>query len=282
MKYRELKRYIIDKIVSIYGEREAQNIVDIALADIYGLSALSQDSDQVNIRDVNKLIERLLNQEPIQYITGKSNFYGYEFAVNPSVLIPRPETEELVHWLLSERQQDRVLMDVLDIGTGSGCIPITLKKKRPHWRITSIDKSVDAINMAQINARNLESDVIFYEMDFLNVTSQNTLGIYDLIVSNPPYVARAELDQMSHNVTSYEPMMALVPQEGDDALIFYRQIATFCHNRLKPGGAVYLELNEFLVEEIRQIFTDAQWFVEVEVRQDMQGKQRMLKATNSA
>jgi len=282
MKYRELKRYIIDKIVSIYGEREAQNIVDIALADIYGLSALSQDSDQVNIRDVNKLIERLLNQEPIQYITGKSNFYGYEFAVNPSVLIPRPETEELVHWLLSERQQDRVLMDVLDIGTGSGCIPITLKKKRPHWRITSIDKSVDAINTAQINARNLESDVIFYEMDFLNVTSQNTLGIYDLIVSNPPYVARAELDQMSHNVTSYEPMMALVPQEGDDALIFYRQIATFCHNRLKPGGAVYLELNEFLVEEIRQIFTDAQWFVEVEVRQDMQGKQRMLKATNSA
>jgi len=282
MKYRELKRYIIDKIVSIYGEREAQNIVDIALADIYGLSALSQDSDQVNIRDVNKLIERLLNQEPIQYITGKSNFYGYEFAVNPSVLIPRPETEELVHWLLSERQQDRVLMDLLDIGTGSGCIPITLKKKRPHWRITSIDKSVDAINTAQINARNLESDVIFYEMDFLNVTSQNTLGIYDLIVSNPPYVARAELDQMSHNVTSYEPMMALVPQEGDDALIFYRQIATFCHNRLKPGGAVYLELNEFLVEEIRQIFTDAQWFVEVEVRQDMQGKQRMLKATNSA
>ena len=282
MKYRELKAYMIEKIVSIYGEREAINIVEIALADIFGLSAINVDAKQVDLLDIDRVIDRLLRHEPIQYITGKTNFYGYDFAVNPSVLIPRPETEELVHWVLSDHRPERKLIDVLDIGTGSGCIPITLKKKRPNWRVTSVDKSVDALNAAQINAQNLDCEVIFYEMDFLSSETRSTLGLYDLIISNPPYIAQAEFDQMSQNVKDYEPLMALVPQEGNDPLIFYRQIADFCLSRLKPNGAVYLELNEFLAEDIKQIYSDVNWVKEVEIRHDMQGKKRMLKATKSA
>lgn len=282
MNYRELKQYIVDKIISIYGVREAQNISEIILADIFGTPTARIESGQMSRVEINHIVERLLNLEPVQYITGKSNFYGYDFTVNPSVLIPRPETEELVHWVLSDHKQDRKLMDVLDIGTGSGCIPITLKNKRPHWRIVSVDKSVDAINTAQINACNLSCEIVFYEMDFLEVESQSTLGIYDLIISNPPYIAQSEFDQMSQNVKDYEPLMALVPEQGDDPLIFYRAIATFCLNRLKPNGAVYLELNEFLPGEIRQIFSEADGFQDVEVRKDLQGKNRMLKATKSA
>jgi len=282
MNYQELKAYMIEHIVSIYSEREATNVIDIALADIFGLSALNVDTKQVDILDINRVIERLLKHEPIQYITGKTNFYGYDFAVNPSVLIPRPETEELVYWVLSDYRQDRKLLDVLDIGTGSGCIPITLKKKRPNWRITSVDKSVDALNSAQMNAQNLDCEVIFYEMDFLTSGTRRTLGIYDLIISNPPYIAQEEFDQMSQNVQDYEPLMALVPQRGDDPLIFYKQIAEFCLSRLKPDGALYLELNEFLVGEIKQIFSDVNWVNGVEMRQDMQGKNRMLKVIKSA
>lgn len=280
MSYRELKQYIVDKIAAIYGEREAQNISEIVLTDMFGMPAAH--SGQIRMSEIDHIIERLLKLEPVQYITGKSNFYGYELTVNSSVLIPRPETEELVHWILSDHKQDRKLLDVLEIGTGSGCIPITLKKKRPHWRVVSVDKSVDAINTAQINARNLSCEILFYEMDFLNVESHSTLGIYDLIISNPPYIALSELDQMSQNVKDYEPRMALVPEEGDDPLIFYKRIAAFCLKRLKPKGTVYLELNEFLSAEIRRMFSEDVGFRDVEIRQDLQGKNRMLKATKSA
>jgi release factor glutamine methyltransferase len=279
MNYRELKSYIIDQIHSIYGERESQNIAEIILSDLYGVSALSTDGSQVDIKELDLVIDRLRNLEPVQYITGKSNFYGYDFAINPAVLIPRPETEELVYWVLSDYKQDHKLLDVLDIGTGSGCIPITLKKNRPNWRLTAIDKSVDALNTAQINAKDLDCDIIFHELDFLNETSLSTLGIYDLIISNPPYIAKTELDQMSTNVKDYEPMMALVPEEGDDPLIFYSRIAIFCRNRLKPNGSVYVELNEYLATEIEQIFSIETVFSQVEIKQDLQGKNRMLKAT---
>ncbi len=274
----ETYRFIIDHIIERQGKREAENIASIILDDLYGITNVLSSDEFHHVDDLQEIVYRLLDDEPVQYITGMTNFYGYKFKVSPKVLIPRPETEELVHWVLSDFKGRRGLVDVIDIGSGSGCIPIILKKKKTEWRLHAVDKSVDALNVAQINAKYFSTDINFQEMNFLNAKSRKSLGCYNIIISNPPYISTDEFDQMSDNVLKYEPRMALVPIGSPDPLIFYRKLVSFSVKHLFPSGNIYVELNEYLADKIENIFQASGLFELVEVRKDLQGKKRMLKA----
>jgi len=274
----EAYRIIVDRLVQSHGKREAENISAIILSDVYSYNNVLSTHEFEESPELERILERLIEHEPVQYITGNANFYGLDFKLTPSVLIPRPETEELVHWILSDHLNSRQLIDLIDIGTGSGCIPITIKTKRKNWRVQGIDKSVDALNIAQINSQNLSADVSFYECDFLKSDDRASLGRYNIIVSNPPYISTDEFDHMSDGVLKYEPRMALVPEDNYETLIFYKEIASFAMDHLFPGGCAYLELNEFLADDIEHIFRSIGIFKDIEVRLDLQGKKRMLKA----
>ena len=214
--------------------------------------------------------------KPIQHVLGYAWFYNMKFKVNEQVLIPRPETEELVEWIIQEIKSNKISnLQVLDIGTGSGCIPITLKKKLPQIVMSSIDISNEAINIAQANAKQLETEVTFVEMDFLNEQLTQELPKYDIIVSNPPYIKQSESNTMSKHVVAFEPAMALfVPDE--DALLFYRKIAKFGLQHLNDNGFIYFEINETLGTEVIQLLLSKGY--QSELRKDMQGKDRMIKA----
>lgn len=233
------------------------------------LEAMENDSSIL----VNDVIARLQNHEPWQYITGKSWFYGLELQVNPSVLIPRQETEELVHLILSIHGQNPPI-NVLDIGTGSGCIPLALKFNRAHWNICALDFSTDAIATAKKNAAACGLNIPFQECDIL--TSIPKGGPWDIIVSNPPYIPYKEKHIMSKNVLEFEPSTALFVENGDP-LLFYRRIAQISKHLLSKGGNLYFELNEFYADDTAQIIK-ALGYSSVEIHNDLSGKKRMLSA----
>lgn len=213
-----------------------------------------------------------MTHKPVQYVLNEAWFGGMKFFVDENVLIPRPETEELVEWIVAESGDKKTL---LDIGTGSGCIPATLKKKLPQIAVTSIDISARALSVAEANAKTLGADVSLIQMDFLNRQQWSSLGSFDVIVSNPPYIALGEKDEMDKNVTDFEPHVALfVPDE--DPLVFYRMIAEFGRIHLAAEGRIYMELNEALGFACTELFRGQGY--ETELRKDLQGKERMLKA----
>lgn len=217
-------------------------------------------------------IDRLLQHEPLQYILGEAHFYGYNFAVNPAVLIPRPETEELVH-LIIERHKNRQALKILDVCTGSGCIALTLAKELPDARLWATDISPEALAIAAQNRQRLEVDVQLLLSDALK--DPFPLADPDVVVSNPPYVLAREAAQMQPNVLNWEPHLALfVPDE--DALMFYRAIAAQAHQRLNSGGWLYFEINEAYSQQIIGLMQQ-EGFEEVAVWQDMQGKARMAQ-----
>lgn len=227
---------------------------------------------------IDLLIIKLKKQQPPQYLTGEAFFFGRKFMVNKNVLIPRPETEELIDWVIKESLNNSFPV-ILDIGTGSGCIPVTLKKEIPGSVVKAIDISDDALKVALQNARSLNADIEFFSADILdieNVKDLFSLNSLDIIVSNPPYVRQSEKELMQKNVVAYEPHLALfVP--NDDPLIFYRQIIKLSQHWLKPAGKVFFEINEALGKEIHLLFAKA-GFVEIEIREDIHGKARMAKA----
>lgn len=211
-------------------------------------------------------LERLLKYEPVQYILGYSEFYGLHFKVSPAVLIPRPETEELVELILSENETPDP--SILDIGTGSGCIPISIKKNLPHAAVTSLDISAEALAIAKENAVSNEVEVNFMQMDILKEMPD---GKYDIIVSNPPYISHDEKYRMNDNVVIHEPHLALF---SDDPLLFYKRIADIASRLLDPDGKIYLEVSEYRANEVAALFLASGRVVEV-VR-DMSGKDRMV------
>ncbi len=224
----------------------------------------------------NAALMRLLAKEPLQYITKRADFYGLKFEVNNQVLIPRPETEELVAWVLEEnnRKQSK---KVLDIGTGSGCIPLSLQYNRPNWEITAIDISEKALDIAQNNANSLAlQQTIFKKIDILTPSSWADLGEYDLVISNPPYIAASELTIMDENVTNFEPHIALFVPDND-VLLFYRTIAAFCALHLVENGALYVEIHENLGEQTVNLFHESGIFDEIILQKDMSGRDRMIK-----
>ena len=237
--------------------------------------SMSQDTvvSETNIARFEKVLLRLKTQEPIQYILGTTEFYGLTFKVNKHTLIPRPETEELVDWVLSNHHDQGSMLDILDIGTGSGCIAISLAKNIPTARVSGIDISEKTLEVAQENAIKNQVLVSFCKKDILETTALKNK--YDVMVSNPPYVRQLEKKVMNANVLDYEPGVALfVPNE--DPLLFYRKIAQLAIVSLQTRGWLYFEINEYLSKEMDVLLKDI-GFANIEIKKDFREVPRMIK-----
>lgn len=220
-------------------------------------------------------LSQLKQERPIQHILGKAHFCELEFRVDENVLIPRPETEELVYWIINEVQKGdpREEVKILDIGTGSGCIAISLAKNLPNAKVYALDISKKALQIAGENAMDNGVDIVFLEADILSL--EGLKDKFDVIVSNPPYVRELEKLEMKNNVVEHEPGLALFVSDGDP-LIFYKKITRFSLSHLKKGGVLFFEINQYLGEEMKQLL-EAENFSEIELRKDMFGNDRMLK-----
>ncbi|MDX1759587.1 MAG: peptide chain release factor N(5)-glutamine methyltransferase [Arenibacter algicola] len=220
-------------------------------------------------------LSQLKQERPIQHILGKAHFCELEFRVDENVLIPRPETEELVYWIINEVQKGdpREEVKILDIGTGSGCIAISLAKNLPNAKVYALDISKKALQIAGENAMDNGVDIVFLEADILSL--EGFKDKFDVIVSNPPYVRELEKLEMKNNVVEHEPGLALFVSDGDP-LIFYKKITRFALSHLKKGGVLFFEINQYLGEEMEQLL-EAENFSEIELRKDMFGNDRMLK-----
>ena len=243
--------------------------IKIGLDPNYRLSLVEEEKLKLALIELKK-------ERPLQYILGTAYFLDLELEVNAAVLIPRPETEELVHWILSDKDKLNPLT-ILDIGTGSGCIAISLKKTAQLWNVAALDVSEQALDVAHRNASKNEVSIQFHLEDILD--KKQWLIPLDVIVSNPPYVVPSEKEQMLSNVLDYEPDLALfVPEE--DPLLFYKRIIEFAHQNLKPSGALYFEINFIFVDELVTFFKKFT-FDSVEVRNDYLNRPRMIKAIKS-
>ncbi len=275
-----LKQKFKSRLSELFPNTEIDSFFSILLEEFTGLRridlALNPDLSLSEHQEQQFLeaLERLEKKEPIQYILGKTEFCGLSFSVNQQVLIPRPETAELVEWIVNDWQEQLSAdFSLLDIGTGSGCIPISLKHRLPQADIWSFDVSAEALTVAKQNAQTLNLPVHFEQVDILQ--AQSIAQQFDVIVSNPPYVRQLEKAEMQANVLDYEPHLALFV-EDNDPLIFYRAILKFTQTHLKTGGVVYFEINEYLQEDMRQLVREfaAQ---KVQFKTDVFGKARMMK-----
>ena len=275
-------KQLIDKLQTalsgIYKGHELTAIIRTICCDMLGIDtatyylkeAVTLTTEQGTL--LQGIIDRLRQGEPLQYIEGKAPFCGMEFAVNSSVLIPRPETAELVDWIVCEHatQQPRIL----DLGTGSGCIAIALSKQLPQATIEACDISAEALTVAKENARMNEAPVSFFTHDMLDLGTPLPHS-YDILVSNPPYIRQSEAADMSIQVTEWEPHTALFVPD-DDAQRFYRAIAELGQTEaLRPGGHIYVEINQALGKETVALF-EAYGYQDVELRKDIYGNERMI------
>ncbi|MBI4931899.1 MAG: peptide chain release factor N(5)-glutamine methyltransferase [Bacteroidetes bacterium] len=221
------------------------------------------------------ILSQLKNHKPIQYILGHTEFYGLKIRVNKHVLIPRPETEELVEEIIENTDDKKLELNILDIGTGSGCIAIALKKNLPESTVSAIDISDEALLVAKENSILNHTLINFLQADILGVnnTSTHQLNNFDIIVSNPPYIRISEKEKMSNNVLGYEPHLALFVNDNDP-LIFYTAIVDFALQNLSPDGKLYFEINEALGGEVKKLL-EGKGFKNVKVKKDMSGKDRL-------
>jgi release factor glutamine methyltransferase len=284
MTLKEARTVLTKELKNIYESDESRNIIELVIEHITNMSRAEQVKNKVpyltctQLEHLDAITQRLKKNEPVQYVLSEAWFAGMKFKVNKNVLIPRPETEELVDWIVKASQKLEVKsQNIIDIGTGSGCIPVTLKKKLPQAMVSAIDVCSEAIFTATQNAIDLNAEVNFLLVDFLDEVKWKELGQYDIIASNPPYVKQSEINTMHERVKEFEPHLALfVPDE--DALLFYKKLSGFAINHLKPGGSLFVEINESLGEQVTNLF-QAAGFANIELRKDMQGKDRMIKAT---
>jgi release factor glutamine methyltransferase len=282
MTTREAYQELLLQLSGLYHDGEAANIADLVMEYVTGrkrIDRITGKDDPVTGQQQSRLAiitGKLLENTPVQYVLNEAWFGGMKLYVDEHVLIPRPETEELVQWIIDEvRSTKYEIRSVLDIGTGSGCIPIALKKKLGKVVTRAIDVSEGALNVAVKNAMIQGVQVYFMRMDFLDEHTWKNLGKFDIIASNPPYIKLSEACTMSANVLQHEPHLALfVPDE--DALLFYRKIAAFAKEHLEENGSVFLEINEALGKEVNDLFIHEGF--KTELRKDMQGKDRMIKA----
>ncbi|MDB4918544.1 MAG: protein-(glutamine-N5) methyltransferase, release factor-specific [Mucilaginibacter sp.] len=267
----------------VYDANELGAITLLTVSEICNVSKAKIKAfpeDEISSEQVEKLksiLDELKTGKPIQYILGKTEFYGLPFNVNPSVLIPRPETEELVEWVIgSVSSRQLVVGSLLDIGTGSGCIAISLKKNLPNFKVSAIDISADALQTATSNAKFNELDIEFIEDDILSPKSHISHLTSHIIISNPPYVTLHDKTQMHNNVTDFEPHTALFVPENDP-LIFYKAIADYAAAHLTQDGLLFFEINESYGKETVELLAD-KGFKNIELRKDMSGRDRMIKA----
>jgi release factor glutamine methyltransferase len=277
MKSLELKARFINELSSLYEASECIAIANQVIQNLTAAKSLNTDSN-ISIeqeKEIISILNRLKTKEPLQYILGEAWFYNLAFNVNASVLIPRPETEELVEWILKYCQNSNETISLLDIGTGSGCIGIALKKNLNKATVTAIDISEDALKIASLNANKLTAEVSFLQSSVLEESNWASYPKVDIIVSNPPYIAIAEKETMHGNVLEHEPHLALFVSD-QDPLVFYRKIARLGLGILNPKGAVFLELNERFGNETASLFQELGY--KTTIKKDMQGKDRMLLA----
>jgi release factor glutamine methyltransferase len=289
MLIREAYQMVRNALTPEYENREASAMSDMLMEEITGLdrsARLIHHDKELTKEQEEKLqdgVIELSHGRPIQYVIGHVWFCGMRFKVDERVLIPRPETEELVE-LIKETYKDRdqkneYTIRVLDIGTGSGCIPISLKKYFPEWEIWSLDKSAGALELARQNAILLEADVHFSQSDILNDAKNGEWKGFDIIVSNPPYILQEESKEIARHVLEHEPHMALFTT-NDDPLQFYHAILDFCDLHLMRGGKLFFETHADYAEHVATIMEDHD-FTEVMIQKDMQEKNRMVFGTRS-
>lgn len=263
---------------SLYGDREGRSVARVVFEDALGVRNVLREELllEEELAKLERISVQLRAGEPVQYAVGVAHFYGLMLQVDDRVLIPRPETEELVHWILEDHPKKDVLK-VLDVGAGSGCIALTLKKNRPGWRVTALDASAGALQVVRANAERLRLPLDLLQLDILEEQNWKRLSAYDLIVSNPPYIPRREAQLMPEQVRRFEPEEALFV-EDEQPLIFYEKIARLGREKLSGGGQVYVETNEYNAGEVVEVFRRA-GYRDVTLQRDMQEKDRMVRAS---
>lgn len=282
MNIQEAEIKVRQGLQKIYEQSEANAIARLLLENITGSERqrIIYNKEALTIEQsaqLEKAIQRLQNNEPLQYILNHAWFCNHRFFVNKHVLIPRPETEELVMWI-KDTVEKSVQIKLLDIGTGSGCIAISLEKLLPGAKIFAIDNSYKALEVAQKNAEELDADVHYIYADILARNNKAELyAPYDVVVSNPPYIALLEKEQMRANVLQHEPHSALFV-EDDNPLLFYKTIIDFCKKNMKKSGILFFEINEKFGNEMHTLLQQ-NGFDDIIVKKDLQGKDRMIKAT---
>ena len=319
----ELYKHFVEQLKIIYDERESANITDWVFECIANnkrsdriLDKQKQLSNSI-IKELNTVLLKLLEHKPVQYVLGEAWFYKMKLFVNEHVLIPRPETEELVEWVVEDVRGTRYdvrsvedvrgkrydvrsvedvrgtgydvrskksiniqhrtsnIVHIIDIGTGSGCIAIALKKELADAEIFAIDASEEALHVAKKNAENQNTPINFLQIDFLNEGSWTSLPLFNIIVSNPPYIPENEKSKLAKNVFDHEPHLALFVK-NDDPFIFYKEIAFFAERHLKQTGKIFVEVHENYSKEVQQIFADKNFTTEI--RKDIYGRERMVCA----
>lgn len=279
MTIAEQQKIYRDALAAIYDEREARTITQIVLEEVLQLNPLKISMDRYRLLTTNQqevladILQRLLTYEPVNYILGDADFFGLKFIVDSNVLIPRPETEELVAWVLEDNKHKQGLC-IIDLGTGSGCIPISIAHNLPDAIVEGIDVSEEALEVARRNNELNKTAVRFRRFDILNdVLADNS---YDVIISNPPYITRAEAVEILPNVMKFEPHVALFT-EDEDGMIFYRTIANEATKALKPGGKLYFEINAANGDRVLNLVKQA-GFKQIELKKDLSGRDRMVRA----
>ncbi|WP_442845919.1 peptide chain release factor N(5)-glutamine methyltransferase [Leeuwenhoekiella sp. H156] len=279
MTLKEFKEHFFKRLSPLYPIQEIESFFRILIETYLGLRNIDvflNPDKKIKLKKLDHLLaarERLVLFEPLQYILGQTEFYGLNFALNPNVLIPRPETEELVEWALEDADAETAAR-ILDIGTGSGCIAVSLAKHLPLARVDALDVSKEALYLAQHNAQINAVEIHTLHQNILETGRFDKQ--YDVIISNPPYVRNLEKTEIQANVLNFEPHLALFV-EDHDALIFYRKIAELAKSSLNTSGRLYVEINQYLAEETRSLFEE-NGFKNVELRLDYAGKPRMIKA----
>ena len=276
---RELFLRVAESITELYGDVEARQIAEMIITECGNISRnqLLVDPDkELEIKDIDIIIEELRSWRPVQYVIGRADFDDMSLEVREGVLIPRPETEELVEWITSESVPDA---RILDVGTGSGCIAIALSRRLKGSRVWALDISPEALDIARRNGEKYAPNVEFIMGDALADFSTLVDEKLDVVVSNPPYIPRSDEHSMRRNVTDYEPSTALFVEDSDP-LIFYRSIARTARRMLKPEGKLYYEIYEHFAADMVAML-EAEGYSQVVVREDFRGKQRMVCATMS-
>ena len=296
MTVNELYKNFVGQLKIIYDERESTNITDWVFesAGIKKLDRITEKRKQLNnstVEQLNTKLLELLKHTPVQYVLGEAWFFKMKLFVNEHVLIPRPETEELVEWVVEDvrgkmydvRSKKSLniphptshIVHILDIGTGSGCIAIALKKELPGAEIFAIDVSKDALDIAKKNASDQNAEINFLQIDFLNEDHWKSLQSFHIIISNPPYIPESEKTKLAKNVVEHEPHVALFVTNYDP-FIFYREIASFASKHLKENGKVYVEVHEDYSKEVQKIFAEKKF--KTEIKKDIYGRDRMICA----
>ncbi len=274
------------ELKNLYEDREADNITDWVFEFVTGLKKWEILNNSSELKEpvaeqLKEFLKELLQHKPVQYVLNEAWFYKRRFYVDENVLIPRPETEELVEWIVNDVRSEKFNVrnknnfKIIDIGTGSGCIPVSIKRELPDSLVNAIDVSEKALQVAKRNSEEFNAEINFLQIDFLNENEWGRLEDYDIIISNPPYIPLREKEILSKNVTEFEPGIALFV-ENNNPYIFYEKISGFAFSHLKPNGEIYVEVHEEYANEVKNIFQQAGF--SVTLKKDIYGKERMVKA----